>query len=93
MSDTNGNRWVKADYFPDERDQKALQKDFQFKNFADALKFTIEIGKLAEKANHHPDINLGWGYVRVWLTSHSEHKITEKDHELAKKIDQIQAHD
>jgi hypothetical protein len=53
----------------------------------------IEIGKLAEKANHHPDINLGWGYVRVWLTSHSEHKITTKDHDLAAKIDHIQVHD
>jgi 4a-hydroxytetrahydrobiopterin dehydratase len=39
--------------------------------------------------NHHPDVFLTWGRVRVSLISHSEHGITEKDFELAKKLDEL----
>jgi len=82
-----GNSWEEVDYFGDERDQKAIVKDFRFKNFQEALDFTNDVGKLAEKSQHHPDINLGWGYVRIWLTTHDAHGVTEKDRNLAKEID------
>ena len=86
---TAGNNWEEFDYFPDGREQKALRKDFTFNDFQDALEFVNKVGELAEKAGHHPDINLSWGLVRVWLTTHSKHKITDKDHNLAKAIDQL----
>lgn len=84
-----GNKWEEIDYWNDERKQKALRKDFTFSDFAEALSFTTKVGALAEEANHHPDINLSWGFVRVWLTTHSEHGITSKDYELSKKIDAL----
>lgn len=87
-SDEN-QKWRVVEYFPDEREQKALRKRFSFKDFEEAMAFVNKVGELAEKANHHPDINLGWGYVQVWLTTHSESKITDKDHDLAVAIDQI----
>ncbi len=83
------NNWKEVDYYPDARTQKALIKDFIFKDFSEGLEFTNKVGELAEKANHHPDINLTWGFVRVWLTTHSSHSITEKDHDLAKAIDKL----
>ncbi len=79
--------WEEVDYYPS--GQKALYKVFNFKDFAAALAFTNKVGALAETSGHHPDINLSWGRVAVWTTSHDAHKITEKDHELAKKIDEI----
>ena len=81
--------WGEVDYFADGRDQKALRKDFVFKDFAEALEFVNKVGELSEKKQHHPDINLGWGYVRIWLTTHSAHGITDKDHILAKAIDEL----
>ena len=84
-----GNKWEEVDYFPDKRDQTALRKRFSFSDFASALAFANQVGELAEKANHHPDINLGWGYVQIWLTTHDTHAVTEKDHQLADAIDQI----
>ncbi len=81
--------WELVDYFPDRRDQKALRKDFKFKDFKQALDFVNKVGSLAEEVQHHPDINLGWGYAQVWLTSHSEHTVTEKDHKLAAEIDKF----
>jgi 4a-hydroxytetrahydrobiopterin dehydratase len=83
----DGTSWEEVDYFSDGRDQKALIKLFSFKNFKEALKFVNKVGDLSEKAGHHPDVNLGWGYVKVWLTTHDAHGITEKDYELAKQID------
>jgi 4a-hydroxytetrahydrobiopterin dehydratase len=82
-------KWKEVKYYPDERDQKALIKNFEFPNFKAALVFVNKVGALAEKANHHPDLNLGWGYVKVWLTSHDAHGVTERDLELAKKIDEL----
>ena len=39
--------------------------------------------------NHHPDVFISWGLARVSLITHSEHGITEKDFELAKKLDEL----
>lgn len=84
-----GTDWQEVDYFPDKREQKALIKVFQFGNFREALDFANKVGDLAEEAKHHPDMNIGYGYVKVWLTTHSAHAITEKDLKLAKRIDNI----
>lgn len=66
-----------------------LVKEFNFKNFKQALDFTNKIGQIAEEMDHHPDIKLSYGRVEVSLTTHSEGKITQKDHNLASKIDTI----
>jgi len=84
---TAGNSWDEVDYFNDGREQKALLKNFKFKDFKQALGFVNMIGQLAEKAGHHPDINMGWGYATIWLTTHDAHGITEKDRSLATQID------
>lgn len=86
---TAGKKWQEVDYYNDGREQKALLKEFKFKNFQQALEFVNKIGELAENVGHHPNINLGWGYVSVWLTTHDAHGITEKDTELAEKIDKL----
>ena len=64
-----------------------LQKTFLFKNFRQALEFTNRIGEIAEAANHHPDIFLTWGKVRVTIYTHSVDGLTEKDFALAERIE------
>jgi 4a-hydroxytetrahydrobiopterin dehydratase len=41
--------------------------------------------------NHHPDVEFGWGYLRVRLTSHDAGGVTAKDHRLAALIDEVLA--
>ena len=65
--------------------------DYKFDDFKSALQFVNKVGELAEAKNHHPDIELGWGRVKVLLFTHSEQKITDKDKELAKEIDKIKS--
>ena len=67
-----------------------IEKNFEFKNFALAVDFVNRIAKVAEAANHHPDILIhGYKNVKITLTTHSAGKVTEKDFSLAKKIDEI----
>ena len=47
------------------------------------------IGHLAEAAWHHPDLTVSYAFVIVKLTTHSAKGITDKDFELAKKIEDI----
>ena len=61
----------------------ALQREFTFPNFADALAFVNKVGELAEAENHHPDIELGWGRVVLRWRTHSADAITDRDREMA----------
>ncbi len=68
-----------------------LVREFKFKDFREALKFTNSVGKVAEKLQHHPDIIMhDWNQVRIETTTHDAgYKITERDHKLAKAIDKL----
>ena len=70
-------------------DRRHLEREFRFKNFAEALAFTNRIGAIAEKLNHHPDIQLGWGKVRVTTWTHDAGGITPLDFKLAAAIDRV----
>ena len=66
----------------------AIEKQFQLKDFIEALSFVNAVGLEAEKMDHHPDILIfGWNKVKITLSTHSEGGITENDFNLAKKID------
>jgi 4a-hydroxytetrahydrobiopterin dehydratase len=67
-----------------------LVQEFKFVDFKSALKFVNQVGELAEAANHHPDIEFGWGRVKILLRTHSEDSITERDQKLAKEIDDVE---
>lgn len=64
-----------------------LRKTFPFSDFVSALNWVNAIGKIAEQENHHPDIELGWGYVNVSIWTHKIDNMTESDFVLAAKID------
>ena len=68
-------------------DNHHLEKSYSFRNFRQALEFTNKIGEIAESENHHPDIFLAWGKVRVTIFTHSVGGLTSLDFELAEKFD------
>jgi 4a-hydroxytetrahydrobiopterin dehydratase len=67
----------------------ALRREFKFPDFSGAVDFVNRLTPVANELNHHPDLFITWGLVRVSLISHSEHGITEQDFELAKKLDEL----
>ena len=71
-------------------DNNKLVKEFVFSNFVEAVEFINKIVPLAERVNHHPDVLIhSYKKVRIELMTHSEGKITDKDYDLAKEIDNI----
>jgi 4a-hydroxytetrahydrobiopterin dehydratase len=68
-----------------------LEKEYKFQNFREALAFTNQVGELAEAQNHHPDIYLAWGQVRLTIWTHKINGLTESDFVLAAKVDKLLA--
>jgi len=68
---------------------KQLYREFKFKDFKEAFEFMEKVAKAAEAQNHHPEWTNEYNKVEVWLSTHSEGKVTEKDRALAKAIDEI----
>jgi 4a-hydroxytetrahydrobiopterin dehydratase len=66
-----------------------LEKEFTFKDFREALAYTNRVGELAEKNNHHPDIYLTWGRVKITLWTHKIDGLTESDFVMAAKIERL----
>ncbi len=64
-----------------------LEKEYRFKNFAEALQFVNDVGRMAELEGHHPDILLKWGRVTLTLWTHKIDGLTESDFILAAKCD------
>ena len=66
-----------------------IRRTFVFKDFPASVKFVNTVARLAEKAWHHPDIDIRWNKVTLALTTHDEGGLTEKDFALAKKFDAL----
>lgn len=69
--------------------QEALGRTYKLKDFSEALALVVRVGLAAEKADHHPDVELGWGRVRVVWTTHDQKGITSLDTELAEITDSL----
>ncbi|HKA13076.1 MAG TPA: 4a-hydroxytetrahydrobiopterin dehydratase [Candidatus Dormibacteraeota bacterium] len=68
-----------------------LVKRFRFPDFVSAVGFVNQITPLAEAEQHHPDLLVSWGQVRVQLWTHVAGGLTENDFVMAAKIDGLAA--
>jgi 4a-hydroxytetrahydrobiopterin dehydratase len=64
-----------------------IRKEIVFPDFIRAMGYVNSVALLAERANHHPDIDIRWNTVRLALSTHSAGGLTEKDFSLARAID------
>ncbi len=71
------------------RDGLEISKQYELKDFVHAMGFVNSVALLAEKANHHPGIDIRWNKVKLVLSTHSAGGLTEKDFELAKQIEAL----
>lgn len=70
-------------------EEQRLEKMYKFRNFREALDFTVRVGELAEAVGHHPDIFLAWGRVKLTISTHKIQGLTESDFILAAKADRL----
>ena len=70
--------------------KNALVRTIKLADFVEALGFLLGVARLAESANHHPDVDLRYNQLHLSLCTHSAgHKITGKDFALAQKINDL----
>lgn len=65
----------------------AIEKEYKFKDFADAMGFMTRAAIWAEKWNHHPEWFNVYNKVRVTLTTHDVDGLSTQDVKLARKMD------
>ena len=70
-------------------DRKMIRKEYTFKNFVDAMKFSNRVTEIAEQERHHPDLHISYGKVIVELWTHAIDGLSENDFILAAKIDEL----
>lgn len=66
---------------------KQLERVFKFRDFGQALAFTNQIGKIAEKEDHHPILVTEWGKVTVTWWTHKIGGLHRNDFVMAAKTD------
>jgi 4a-hydroxytetrahydrobiopterin dehydratase len=66
-----------------------IRRRYKTNSWKGTLMVVNTVGHLAEAAWHHPDLTVSYAFVIVKLTTHSAKGITDKDFELAKKIEQV----
>lgn len=82
MATYNQSEWTELN--------SSLYKSFLFADFSEAFGFMTRVALLAQQLDHHPTWTNTWNKVEIWLSTHSEgNVVTEKDRELASKIDRL----
>jgi 4a-hydroxytetrahydrobiopterin dehydratase len=68
---------------------EALEREFAFDSFADAIAFVDRLAEVADAENHHPDIDIRFKRVLVRWSTHSAGGVTDRDRELAGRTDEL----
>src|SRR5262245_14632958 len=66
-----------------------IRREYRFKDFRQAMDFAVQVGELAEREQHHPDLHLAWGKVVVETWTHKIEGLHQNDFILAAKCDEL----
>ena len=77
-----GSQWSSVE-------DKHIQKTYHFDTFVEALAFVNAVGEIAEAVQHHPDLYIHYNKVVVELSTHDAGGLTQKDFDVAMKIDNM----
>ena len=77
-----GNDWTVVE-------GRKLERAFEFDDFVRALAFTNRVGELAEEVNHHPNIELSWGRVKLSISTHTVDGLSETDFIWAARVQRL----
>ena len=81
--------WLASNAGWERQGEGAIARTFKFRDFGEAFGFVARIALIAEKKDHHPDIELGWGRARVAWSTHDAGGLTLLDLELAEATQRL----
>jgi 4a-hydroxytetrahydrobiopterin dehydratase len=68
-------------------DAKSLKREFKFKDFYRTMSFVNAVAHIANVEDHHPDLEVGYGYCNVTFATHSIGGLSQNDFICAAKVD------
>jgi 4a-hydroxytetrahydrobiopterin dehydratase len=71
------------------RKGREIRRRFEFEGFMGAVAFVNRVARMAEKNDHHPDIDIRWNKVTLALSTHSEGGLTGKDFSMARECSRM----
>ena len=72
-----------------EHEGKRITRTIEFDDFQEAVDFINDLAEIVEDAGHHPDVDIRYNKVTLFLTTHEAGGITESDFEVAERIDNL----
>jgi 4a-hydroxytetrahydrobiopterin dehydratase len=81
--------WLKAHAGWERVGEGAIARSFKFADFSAALGFVVRVGLFAEKRDHHPDIEMGWGRARVLWSTHDAGGVSQLDLDAGEATDKL----
>ena len=66
-----------------------IERILTFENFVDAMIFVNKVAEIAEEEGHHPDIRIVYNRVTLGLSTHDAGGLTQKDFQMAQRIDSL----
>ncbi len=79
--------WLAAHAGWERAGSSTIARRYKFPDFSSALAFVVKLGCMAEKRDHHPDVELGWGRARVLWSTHDAGGVTQLDLDAAEATD------
>jgi 4a-hydroxytetrahydrobiopterin dehydratase len=70
-------------------DAKSIASEWKFRNFFHTMSFVNAVAHIANAEDHHPDVELGYGYCRIRYDTHAINGLSENDFICAAKIDAL----
>jgi 4a-hydroxytetrahydrobiopterin dehydratase len=67
----------------------AIEREFKFKDFPEAIDFVNEVARVAQAADHHPDIHISYNKVRLEFSTHKIGGLSKNDFVLAARVDKL----
>jgi 4a-hydroxytetrahydrobiopterin dehydratase len=74
---------------PSGTDRSRMERCWGFRGFREAVEFVCRVAELAERENHHPDIDIRFRRVRLVLTTHDAGGLTGRDFDFAERVDAL----
>ena len=70
-------------------DSKSLTRALKFKDFYRTMSFVNALAHIANVEDHHPDLEVGYGYCRITYSTHAIGGLSQNDFICAAKIDRL----
>jgi 4a-hydroxytetrahydrobiopterin dehydratase len=70
-------------------DAASIRREYRFRDFYRTMSFVNALAHIANLEDHHPDLEVGYGYCHVRFTTHAIKGLSENDFICAAKIDRI----